>query len=264
MTAYTKTMRKITYRAGVVLTAALCLSAQTLSLDTAGTRVILPGSDQLSVPELFDYEARYTSSFSKTGEFTLHVRLTGDGQKLSLIDIIPGETMMIVSQRHIDVATQRIEFSGGPYFAWGAEYIVAQSDGRSYDWARVPLGGGAPKRTNGEIENHGYMSEMFSPLLASLMPLGVGESFGLPNSYARKGEFVSSEIDTYEVIARESLETPAGLSCNCWVIEKTPWSGGTERIWIDRQAPFVFKRHRDVGGPRSFVSELTNYRRLEK
>lgn len=228
------------------------------------TPVITPGSDEISLPPIEDYEARYTSSFSKTGEFTLQVRKTGDGKTLSLIDIIPGETMMIVSQRQIDLASFGMQFSAGPYFAWGPEYIVAQSNGKTYDWSRTPLGGGDPKRASGAIANGGYMTEMFSPLLASLMPRDVGARFKVPDSYARKGEFVSSELDDYRVMARERLDTPSGLSCHCWVIEKKTWGGSTEHIWVAREAPFVFKRQRDVGGPRSFVSDLTSYRLIEK
>lgn len=225
---------------------------------------ILPGAAAFSVPTFTDYEARYTSSSSKTGEFTLHVRLSGDGRKMSLIDMIPMENSVIVAQRQIDLTSQRLEFSAGPYFAWGAEFIVSQSDGKTYDWARVPVGGGVPKRAEGAISHQGYVSEMFSPLLASLMPMDEGAQFRLPASYARQGEFVSSELDAYTVLRRERLNTPAGPSCNCWLIEKQNWSGSTERIWVDRKAPFVFRRHRDVGGRRDFVSELTAYRVLEK
>ncbi len=225
---------------------------------------ILPGDGAFSIPGFTDYEARYTSSSSKTGEFTLHVRLSGDGKKMSLIDIIPMENSVIVAQRQIDLASQRLEFGAGPYFAWGAEFIVSQSNGETYDWARVPIGGGAPKRAEGTISNQGYVSEMFSPLLASLMPMEDGRTFLLPASYARQGDFVSSELDEYTVLRREQLDTPAGLSCHCWLIEKQNWGGSTERIWVDRKAPFVFRRHRDVGGRRDFVSDLTAFRPLEK
>lgn len=225
---------------------------------------ILPGDAAFYIPEFVDYEARYTSSSSKTGEFTLHVRLSGDGRKMSLIDMIPMENSVIVAQRQIDMASQRLEFSAGPYFAWGAEFIVSQSDGKTYDWARVPIGGGVPKRAEGAISHQGYVSEMFSPLLASLMPMDEGSQFRLPASYARQGEFVSSELDEYTVLRREKLDTPAGLMCECWLIEKRNWGGSTERIWVDRKAPFVFRRHRDVGGRRDFVSELTAYRALGK
>ena len=225
---------------------------------------VKPGSKLLNIPALTDYEARYNSSFSKTGEFTLQVRLTGDGKKISMIDIIPGQETVIVAQRQIDVASQLLEFSAGPNYAWGPEFIVKQSNGKVYDWARVPAGGGELKRANGPVANNGSFSEMFSPLLATLMPMGVGGRFRLPALYARKGEFASSEFDDYEVIGRERLETVSGKVCECWVIDKKNWDGSLERIWVAREAPFVFRRHRDVGGPRSFVSELTGFRILEK
>jgi len=225
---------------------------------------IRPGSPLFKVPELKDYEARYNSSFSKTGEFTLQVRVTGDGKKLSMIDIIPGENVVIVAHRQVDVASQLEEFSAGPNFAWGPEFIVKQSNGKAYDWTRVSVGGGEPKRAAGPVANGGSVSEMFSPLLATLMPMEVGSKFRLPAMYARKGEIASSEFDDYEVTGRERLETASGLDCECWVIDKKNWGGSLERIWVARKAPYVFKRHRDVGGQRSFVSELTGFRLLKK
>lgn len=225
---------------------------------------IEPGSGAFASLDFPDYEARYNSSSSKTGEFTLQVRRSGDGKKLAMIDVIPMENAIIVAQRQIDLATQLQEFGAGPYFAWGPEFIVSSTDGEKYDWVRVPLGGGEPVRMTGDISYGGYTSEMFSPLLASLMPMEVRAKFQLPAFYARQGDRVSSEFDTYEVLSREAMDTASGLSCNCWLIEKTPWAGGVERIWVDQKPPYVFKRHRDVGGSRSFISELTAYRVLDK
>ena len=248
----------------VAMTTSLQAQAQAQAQEQSGVLEITPGSPLFKVPELRDYEARYNSSFSKTGEFTLQVRVTGDGKKLSMIDIIPGENVVIVAHRQIDVASQLEEFSAGPNFAWGPEFIVKQSNGKASDWTRVSVGGGEPKRAAGSVANSGSVSEMFSPLLATLMPMGVGSKFRLPAMYARKGEIASSEFDDYEVTGRERLETASGLSCECWVIDKKTWGGSLERIWVAREAPYVFKRHRDVGGSRSFVSELTGYRALEK
>ena len=247
---------------GCAATMAAAVALQVSAQDQA--QEITPGSALFVMPELKDYEARYNSSFSKTGEFTLQVRVTGDGKRLSMVDIIPGETVVIVAHRQVDLVSQLVEFSAGPNFAWGPEFIVKQSDGKTFDWARVPAGGGEARRVSGPVANNGSVSEMFSPLLATLMPMDVGSKFRLPTMYARKGEIASSEFDDFEVTARETLRTASGLSCECWVIDKKTWGGSLERIWVARKAPFVFKRHRDVGGPRSFVSELTGYRVLKK
>ena len=247
---------------GCLISINTSLSAQDQGQSTA--QEIVPGSTLFKVPELRDYEARYNSSFSKTGEFTLQVRVTGDGKKLSMIDIIPGEQVVIVAHRQIDVASQLEDFSAGPNFAWGPEFIVKQSNGKAYDWTRVSVGGGEPKRASGPVANNGSVSEMFSPLLATLMPMDIGNKFRLPAMYARKGEIASSEFDDYEVTGREVLETASGQRCECWVIDKKNWGGSLERIWVAREAPYVFKRHRDVGGQRSFVSELTGFRFLDK
>ena len=247
--------------------ALLLASLAALALPAAqaqDARPIEVGSDAFTSLDIPDYEARYNSSSSKTGEFTLQVRRSGDGKKLAMIDIIPMENAIIVAQRQIDLASQLQEFGAGPYFAWGPEFIVSSTDGTNYDWTRIPVGGGEPVRMTGDIAHGGYTSEMFSPLLASLMPMEVGSKFQLPAFYARQGDRVSSELDTYEILSREPMDTASGLSCNCWLIEKTPWAGGVERIWVDQKPPYVFKRHRDVGGSRSFVSELTAYRKLDK
>ena len=225
---------------------------------------ILPGDARFNTPAFDDYQAVYTSSSSKTGGFTLQVRTSGDGRKLSMIDIIPMQEYVIVAQRQIDLRTHRAEFGAGPFFAWGEEFIVSSSDGENYDWTRLPIGPGEPKQMTGEIAHQGYVSEMFSPTLASLMPMDVGAVFKVPEAYPRKGEFVSSELSEFEVLRKEQLETPSGLRCDCWVIEKRSWNGMTEQIWVAREAPFVFRRIRDIGGRREFASDLLDFQTLKK
>lgn len=229
-------------------------------------QVILPGDSRLNTPPFDDFEAVYTSSSSKTGGFTLQARKTGDGKRLTLVDIIPMKDNVIVAHRNIDLATHRFESSAGPYFAWGAEIVVQQASPTAYDWSRIPIGGGEPKRVAGEMAGGGTFDDMFTPTLASLMPMAPGTKFRLPVAYPRKSEIVSSEFDMYQVLRREHLELPLGLSCNCWVIEKRAWGSeykSRELIWVSREAPFVFRRHRDVGGQRDFVSEVLSFRRLE-
>lgn len=218
---------------------------------------ILPGDTRFDTPEFTDYEAKWSSASSKTGAFTLKAIRTG--QTLTLVDIIPTPQGTIVSQRSIDLATHRSQSSAGPYFAWGKEFVVAQNSDSSYHWTRVPLGGGKPEVVTGRLENGGAVSDMFSPTLAALMPMDVGSQFKLPALYPIQGGLVASEMDTYSVIRRERLDLAGGLSCQCWVLEKKAWSGSTELIWVSRDAPFVFRRIRDVGGKREFVSELLGY-----
>ena len=224
---------------------------------------ILPGDKRFKTPEFDDYEVVYTSRSSKTGGFTLQARKSGDGKKLSIVDIIPMQNNVIVAQRQIDLKSHRAEFSAGPFFAWGTEFVFGQADNRGYNWTRVPIGQGKPKQMVGEIKNSGYISEMFSPTLASLMPMDVGAKFRVPEAYPRKGDFVSSEFDEYKVLRKERLSLPSGLSCDCWVIEKKTWNGSTERIWVSREAPFVFRRIRDFGGRREFTSDALSFRKLK-
>lgn len=238
-------------------------TSETTTETTTIAQNILPGNKAFKAPTFEDYEAVYTSQSATSGGFTIQARKSGNGKKVAMIDIIPMKDNIIVAQRHIDLKTFRSTFSAQPYFAWGAEFIVGQSNEDSYDWTRVPIGGGAPKRMSGKIANKGYMTEMFSPTLAALMPMDVGTTFNMPEAYARKGEYVSSELDTFTVMKRENLTTPSGQTCQCWKIEKATWGGQTEYIWVDRTAPFVFKRTRNVGGKREFTSELLAYRNLQ-
>lgn len=223
---------------------------------------IQPGDQNFNTPEFGDYQAVYTSSSSKTGGFTLQARKSGDGKKLAIIDIIPMPNFVIVAQRQIDLKTHRTDFGAGPFFAWGQEFVVSNSDGSNYSWTRNPIGPGSPKQMQGAIANGGYVSEMFSPTLASLMPMPIGSQFRLPAAYPRKGEFVSSEYDQYQVLRKEQLSLSSGFSCECWMIEKKTWNGMTEHIWVSREAPFVYRRIRDVGGKREFQSDLLAYTQL--
>ncbi len=243
-----------------------CASGARAATDSGAAEapVIMPGDERFDTPDFGDYQAVYTSSSSKTGGFTLHARTSGDGGTLSLVDIIPMQDSVIVAQRNIDLTSHRLLSGAGPYFAWGAEFVVSQATPESYDWARIPIGGGEPARASGPLQHGGYVSEMFSPTLASLMPMAIGSAFRLPSAYPRKGEFVSSELDEYRVLRRERLALEPGLGCHCWVIEKKTWSGTTELIWVAREAPFVFRRHRDVGGRRDFVSDLLAYEKLDR
>ncbi len=244
----------------IALTALMVVASPTQANPEMGP--ILPGDGSFDTPEFEDYQAVYTSSSSKTGGFTLQARKTGDGKKLAIIDIIPMANNVIVAQRQIDLETHRAEFGAGPYFAWGQEFVVSGSDGENYSWTRIPIGGGAPTQMQGPIANGGYVSEMFSPTLASLMPMPVGATFQLPDSSPRQDETVSSQFDSYRVVRTETLTLDSGFSCECWMIEKTRGNGAIEHIWVARQAPFVFRRIRDVGGEREFTSDLLAFTEL--
>lgn len=76
---------------------------------------------------------------------------------------------------------------------------MKQDKGESYDWMRIPLGGGDAVRLQGELENGAGVDVMFSPTLAALMPLEVGTYFDLAENCPRKGEYVSSEMDHYQI-----------------------------------------------------------------
>jgi|GEM_PF-4588782 len=237
--------------------------AQSTSATLEDVITILPGDRRFDAPSFEDFEVTYNSRMAQDGTFRMQAIKSGDGRKLSMVDIIAAKTNVIVAQRQIDLKSFRSDFSAQPFFAWGQEFVVGQSSTRGYDWTRVPIGGGEPKRMSGEIQNGGYLNEMFSPTLAALMPMDVGAKFQIPEAYPRQGEFVSSEFDQYEVLRIESLNLPSGVSCECWVIEKTSWGGSIDHVWVSREAPFVFRRIRNVGdGRREFKSEVLDFRTI--
>lgn len=223
---------------------------------------ILPGDERFKAPAYEDFEVRYGSTFSKNGEFTLQVRNVAGGTKTHVMDIIPGENAVVVAFRMIDSASQRVEFSAGPYFAWGQEFVVNQASNEGYDAVRIPIGGGEPARMTGELPLGGSIADTFSPTLASLMPMQTGAKFRLPIVEPRKDETFANVFANFEVVGREELILKSGLRCECWVIEGTT-SAMTSRYWVSREAPFFYRWHRDIGGQREFISEALGFRLLQ-
>lgn len=221
--------------------------------------IIRPGDARIQSPAFEDFEAIYTSRFSKTGKFRLQVRNMADGAKIHAVDIIPGPDAVVVSQRVIDAASQKVEFRATPYFAWGPEFIVQrQYAGDAFHLTRVPIAPGEPISLNGEFEYGGAMSETFSPTLASLMPMESGAEFQLPVSVSYQDGEMANRLAQFKVIGRERIDTPSGRSCDCWVIESTN-GPSVDRNWVAREAPFVFRWHRDIGGETEFAVELEGF-----
>ena len=220
---------------------------------------IHPGDPRLQIPDFEPYQAEYTSAFGRFVNQVRHYR-GEDGPKISILNIISMPQGVIVDHRGVDAATQRIEFFHSPYFAWGPEYVVAAANEEGYDWVRVPLGGGEPVRAQGQMDTPGYFDSIgFSPLFGALMPMDVGSNFTLPREQPRASGEVSIELVEFEVLRREHLELSSGLNCECWVIEERTAGGSVTQLWVSRQAPFVFRRHRDIGGPREFISDLLEF-----
>ena len=222
---------------------------------------IKPGDERIDAPAFEDFEVKYGSSFSKTGAFTLQVRNVAGGAKTHIMDIIPGNDAVIVAFRMIDAKSQRIEFSAGPYFAWGQEYVVQQVSPEGYDLTRVPIGGGEPVRSTGALPNGGFIADTFSPTIAALMPMEVGAKFRLPLIEPRADQTMANVFADFEVVGKEKLDLESGVSCECWVIE-TNASGMNSRLWVSREAPFFYRWHRDIGGKRDFVSEVLSFEPL--
>lgn len=228
-----------------------------------GAQAIVAGS-QLDMPEFADYEAHYESAFSTTGAITMQLRRFANGTKLNMIDIIPTEQSVIVATRNINLASNVIEFEVGPYFAWGQEYVVRMSNGAGYSMTRIPFDGSAPIHSQGQLEHGGMMFDMYAPTLAAMLPADVGTSFQLPLGSPTRENNLIADPTTYDVVRTERLELDSGISCDCTVIRKNNPGGSTDLFWVSRTAPFIYRWHRDIGGPREFVSELQAFRTLDR
>jgi len=224
--------------------------------------IILPGDERLSVPEFEPYEVEYDSAF---GRFFNQVRKFkgDDGKKISVLNIIEMPQGVIVDHRTIDADSLRIETFNSPYFAWGPEFVFMRAEADSYNLVRVPVAGGEPIHTTGVLDNNGYFDGLgFSPTMAAILPLAVGTKFKMPKDEPRKDGSVASVLTSFEVTGRENLELPSGVSCECWVIQESSKGGTIHKYWISREAPFLIRRHRDVGGKRDFVSGVISFNPL--
>ena len=63
----------------------------------------------------------------------------------------------------------------------------------------------------------------------------------------------------FEVVGTEDLSLASGYECDCTILEQKGPGESVTRFWVSREAPFVFRRHRDVGGQRDFVSDLLGF-----
>jgi hypothetical protein len=224
--------------------------------------LITPGDSRLHTPEFDPYEVEYGSAF---GRFYNQVRKFTDqgSEKISVLNIIEMPQGVIIDHRTIDAATLRIETFNSPYFAWGKEQVFMQSAADKYSLVRIPIDGGDPIHSTGTLENNGYFDSLgFSPTLAAILPLDVGTKFQMPKDQPRKNGSVVSVLANYEVVAKEKLNLPSGVSCDCWVIQEISENGSIHKYWISQTAPFLLRRHRDVGGKRDFISDVITFRSL--
>lgn len=213
----------------------------------------------IDVPDFEPYEVEYASGSGRFFHQVRPFRLDGV-DKISIINIIHMPNGVIVDSRGMDRATLRLDYMMTPYFAWGQEYAVAQFNGPHYEWLRVPLGGGEPTRLSGESEYGGFVGELgFSPSFAALLPLPTGTRFSMPVTQPRADGTVDAVLVTYEIVGRETLRLDSGLGCECWILEGDS-NGSVTRFWVSREAPFVYRRHRDIDGPRDLVSDALSLR----
>lgn len=223
---------------------------------------ITPGSERLKTPEFEPYEAEYGSAF---GRFFNQVRkFSGEGgDKISVLNIIEMPKGVIVDHRIIDAATLRIENFTSPYFAWGKEQVIVRATSNEYSLVRAPIDGGEPIYKTGALDNNGYFDGLgFSPTMAALLPLDVGAKFQMPKDQPTKDGGILSQFSQYEVVGKEHLDLDSGVSCDCWIIQQKAGRGVIHKYWISREAPFLIRRHRDVGGKRDFVSDVISFRPL--
>lgn len=234
------------------------------SADRAGAQeseVIPLTADRFDLPDFTGYEVEYGSAFGRFFNQVRPFELNGV-RKVSVLNIIDMPTGVIVDSKVIDGATLRLEHMASPFFAWAQEYAVGSANADGFEWIRIPIEGGEPLRSTGVASHGGVVDDLgFSPTLASLMPQPLGSSFRLPALQARRDGTMGETLLEYRVLRRERLWLDSGVTCECWVLEQEDSAGGIHHFWISREAPFLIKRHRDVGGERDFVSEVISFRR---
>ncbi|NKB88490.1 MAG: hypothetical protein GKS06_09740 [Acidobacteria bacterium] len=221
-----------------------------------------PGHERLSLPDFEAYEVEYTSA---SGRFLNQVRpFQLDGvAKISILNLIDMPSGVIVDHAVVDRATLRQEYGATPYFAWGMENILLRATANELEIVRVPMGGGAPVVIEQEFDHGGYFEPLgFSPTYAALLPADEGTVFQIARRQPVAGGSIRTDFADFVVLGMETLETPAGLRCDCTILEERVEGGATHRYWVARQAPFLFKRHRDIGGARDFVSEALSFRHV--
>ena len=82
----------------------------------------------------------------------------------------------------------------------------------------------------------------------------------MPVPQPRADGTLGSSLLNFEVVGTESLSLPGGFECSCTILEQRDDRGSVTRFWVSRDAPFVYRRHRDIGGQRDFVSDLVGFR----
>ncbi|MEM7417408.1 MAG: hypothetical protein AAF389_18090 [Gemmatimonadota bacterium] len=213
----------------------------------------------IDVPDFEPYQAEYTSAFGRFLHEAWPYALDGR-PKVGVVNTIVTPEGVIVDSRSFDRGTLHIDYMTSPYFAWGQEYVVALFQGSQHQWTRVPLGGGEPVVLRATSEDGPLVDDLgFSPAFASLLPLEVGTSFSMPVPRPLADGTVGSALMTFEVVGTEHLSLASGYACDCTVLEQKGPGESVTRFWVSREAPFVFRRHRDVGGQRDFVSDLLGF-----
>lgn len=216
----------------------------------------------IEIPDFQPYEAEYGSAFGRF--FNRAWPYVRDGRsKLSVVNTITTPNGIIVDSRSFDRTTLQIDYMMSPYFAWAEEYVVALFGESGFQWTRIPIGGGDPITLRGESDAGPFVDDLgFSPAFAGLLPLPVGRRFTMPVPRPIADGTVGSRLLEFEVVGTASLELSSGFSCECTVLEQTGPGDSVTRFWVSREPPFVYRRHRDIGGPRDFVSELLDVRRF--
>lgn len=241
-------------------TMAVGFAAASLVAGAQDAQVLRLGEARFDVPEFTGYEVEYTSAFGRFFNQVRPVEMAGV-PKISVLNLIDMPGSVIVDSKVIDRRTLRMEHMSSPFFAWGQEFLVARADATGFEFVRIPLAGGAPIHAKGTAEYGGYVDDLgFSPTLAAVMPRPVGFRFRLPAMQPKTDGTMASVLIEYHVTGRETLSLASGVRCECWVIDQTDSAGGLHRFWVSREAPFLIKRHRDVGGPRDFVSEVLSFK----
>ena len=178
------------------------------------------------------------------GRFNMTIRTAKFNDKpiFSVKTEIPSSQGIMIDHIGIDAKTLQLIYRHTPYFAVGANYLVANIADAHLTGSLNPIMGGTPIIIDTKLESPVF-EEAITGLMLSTLPLKVGFKVQIPRLGVRKADksFYTHWI-TCTVKKREMLKIK-GKSYDCFVVEvdymDIPYK---EQLWITKEAPYVVRK----------------------
>jgi len=178
------------------------------------------------------------------GRFNMTIRTAKFNDKpiFSVKTEIPSSQGIMIDHIGIDAKTLQLIYRHTPYFAVGANYLVANIADTHLTGSLNPIMGGTPIIIDTKLESPVF-EEAITGLMLSSLPLEEGFKVQIPRLGVRKADksFYTHWI-TCTVKKREMLKIK-GESYDCFVVEvdymDIPYK---EQLWITKEAPYVVRK----------------------